>query len=70
MKKMNNAQQPTTSRFVAWWLTTFRGYRVDRKVLEPKQGIFCNMAYKTTWWLTCPFSKAAANCPTFTPEKE
>ena len=41
----------THSRVHAWWLTTFRGYRLDHLQESPNSISFGRVVYKRTWWL-------------------
>ena len=41
----------TAFRLRAWWLRTFRGYRLESKRRMPKQSIFGEFYYKNHWVL-------------------
>jgi len=42
----------TMSRLCAWWLTTFKGYKVKLCIRSsPKFTIFRTVSYKNTWVL-------------------
>ena len=41
----------TTIRMRAWFLKTFLGYHVDNVHRAPKQNIFGEIYYKTSWVL-------------------
>jgi hypothetical protein len=41
----------TNSRFRAWWLTTFKGYEVSSRAVEPKMGPIGQIRYVKHWHL-------------------
>jgi hypothetical protein len=49
--KAKNTDVMTKSRIVASWLTTFKGYRIKRRGMEPRPGLFGRMTYSNTWHL-------------------
>ena len=41
----------TSSRLRAWWLNTFRGYRIFEQKECPYEGSFGRVGFKTVWML-------------------
>jgi len=41
----------TSSRIYKTWLSTFRGFKVERKIQTPKGYSFGRLTYKTSWVL-------------------
>lgn len=41
----------TSSRFYRFWLSTFRGWAVERRVQTPKGYTLGRLTYKTSWVL-------------------
>jgi len=42
----------TDSRMRAWWLTTFKGYKVKTLRRQPKAGLFGVLRYESHWLLS------------------
>ena len=45
------AQVSSQSGMEVWWLTRFRGYKVESISLEPREGLFGRISYKPRWRL-------------------
>jgi len=41
----------TTSRWRAWWLVRFKGYRVVRMTQTAVQGLVGSTRFRDCWWL-------------------
>ena len=44
----------TNSRFRMWWLRVMKGYRIDRRISEPKYGFLGRVVYTHRWYLYSP----------------
>jgi len=42
----------TTSKFRAWWLRAFQGYRLKEQKLLPRKGSFGRVTYQHVWVLS------------------
>jgi hypothetical protein len=49
--RADNEKLSTGSRVRAWWLTTFRGFRVDMVTREPKSVSFGKVVYQSRYVL-------------------
>jgi hypothetical protein len=41
----------TSSRLHAWWLVTFKRYRIRAKTMTPHPAVLKRVRYVTTWFL-------------------
>ena len=41
----------TSSAFYKFWLSTFRGFTIERKIQTPQKYAFGRLSYKTSWVL-------------------
>ncbi|MBI2435683.1 MAG: hypothetical protein HYV26_22745 [Candidatus Hydrogenedentes bacterium] len=41
----------TTSQLYVWWMVTFKGYRVDMEIAQPRGVLLGRVRYTTTWML-------------------
>ena len=53
---LNDSDVKTSSKLMAMWLTTFKGYRVKQRAMEPQLRMFGNMKQVKSWLLEAPAS--------------